>query len=390
MIQAPPHVQSSPADDDGSRRDHDRYRYSSASGHDNRPSGSQSAGGRSRSSSANAKRSSTKSSSASVHKNRTSRHRSQVAGRKAPLSSTPSDKTVAAHNRSSVKKIMPFLFDMLDIDKDGTLDRNEVVVGVTRMIKDSNVMIRNESKYLQSIGNIMNKVDADRNGRLDRREFGKFLYELSVSLGMTLDVLAQHLIETHGLQNKTQTQYDADTWSKVPDLFDKWDRNSNNEVSRHELAVAMRKVEQSQLSYTQIMSIFDENDHDGNQVLDFPEFCTFLASFSLASGTPLPEAVAFLESEADNRKDVDLALEGWKMMPYLFNLWDSDKNGVIERKELVQNIGLLITELDLEVTITDVFTIMGEVDENAGRLFALRMLFSSCSDTSNIFTLSPI
>eukprot|EP00562_Extubocellulus_spinifer_P010416 CAMPEP_0178493494 /NCGR_PEP_ID=MMETSP0696-20121128/12500_1 /TAXON_ID=265572 /ORGANISM="Extubocellulus spinifer, Strain CCMP396" /LENGTH=147 /DNA_ID=CAMNT_0020121487 /DNA_START=520 /DNA_END=960 /DNA_ORIENTATION=- len=147
----------------------------------------------------------------------------------------------------------------------------------------------------------MNKVDADKNGRLDRREFGKFLYELSVSLGMTLDVLAQHLIE---------------------------------------LAVAMRKVEQSQLSYTQIMSIFDENDHDGNQVLDFPEFCTFLASFSLASGTPLPEAVAFLESEADNRKDVDLALEGWKMMPYLFNLWDSDKNGVIERKELVQNIGL--------------------------------------------------
>ena len=268
---------------------------------------------------------------------------------------------------------MPFLFDMLDIDNDGCLDRNEVVVGVTRMIKDCNVSIRNESKYLQSIGLLMNKVDSDKDGKLDRREFGKFLYELSVSLGMTLDVLAQHLIETHGLQNKTQTQYDADTWSKVPDLFDKWDRNSNNEVSRHELAVAMRKVEQNKLSYTEIMSIFDENDHDGNSVLDFPEFCTFLASFSLASGTPLSEAVAFLEAEADNRKDIDLALEGWKMMPYLFNLWDTDNSQTIEREELVQNIGLLITELDLEVTVTDVVTMMGEVDDNAGKSCVLRV-----------------
>ena len=46
MIQAPPHVQSSPADDDSSHRDRDRY--TNSSGHDNVPSSSQSAGGSSR------------------------------------------------------------------------------------------------------------------------------------------------------------------------------------------------------------------------------------------------------------------------------------------------------------------------------------------------------
>ena len=50
-------------------------------------------------------------------------------------------------------------------------------------------------------------------------------------------------------------------------------------------------------------------------IYTYAEFVAFLARYSLASGIPLMECIEFLLAEAKSIKEVDLALEGWKVSP---------------------------------------------------------------------------
>ena len=94
------------------------------------------------------------------------------------------------------------------------------------------------------------------------------------------------------------------------------------------------------------------------------EFVAFLARYSLASGIPLIECVEHLLEEATSFGEVDLALEGWKMMPLLFDEFDRDQSGSVSREELVSGIGGLIEQGGLNCDLSMVYEIMSEVDED--------------------------
>ena len=295
----------------------------------------------------------------------------------------------SAARQAKAHKLSPYLFDMLDADSSGCLSRDEVVSGVARMITDQHVNVT--SQYLQLIGSIMTRSDVDNSGALDRKEFGFFLYHLSKSLNMPLDHLAENLMEAnhcldhedvanphhHASSRSIDIENEGeDMWGKeLPALFAKYDESGDGVISRHELSVAMRKVvseyaswdddsPHDALTYCQVMDLFDENDANGDGELCQEEFSTFVSSFSLACGIPLKDAVGYLMDEANSAHEMDLALEGWKMMPYLFSVFDTDNDGSIDRNELVENMGLLVNELGLDMTLADVWAIFGEVDKN--------------------------
>ena len=94
------------------------------------------------------------------------------------------------------------------------------------------------------------------------------------------------------------------------------------------------------------------------------EFVAFLARYSLASGIPLIDCVTTLMEEAKSFREVDLALEGWKMMPLLFDAFDIDRSGSVSREELVAGIGGLIEQGGLKCPLSMVYDIMTEVDED--------------------------
>jgi len=305
-----------------------------------------------------------------------------------------SNKSAKARS-SKVRKLTPYLFDLLDADQSGCLSRDEVLSGVALMITDQRVNVT--SQYLQLIGSIMTRSDVDNSGALDRKEFGYFLFHLAKSLNMSLDHLTESLMESnHCLDETTDTaaadrgsvwanassnasfkivkDEGDDMWEhEIPTLFAKYDESGDGVISRHELSVAMRKVvseaeydhdPSKSLSYVEVMGLFDQNDANSDGDLQLSEFSTFVSSFSLACGIPLKDAVLFLMKEADSAHDMDLALEGWKMMPYLFSVFDTDNNGTINRRELVENMGVLVKEIGLNMTLTEVWSIFGEVDDD--------------------------
>jgi len=278
-------------------------------------------------------------------------------------------------------KLTPHLFDLFDRDHSGCLSREEVLEGVASMIADHRLSATRQYGVL--VKSIMERSDADRSGSLDRKEFGKFLFHLAKALDIPLDQMAEGLVEAclnldgdsieHGFEKLDEYL------NLIPALFDKYDRSGDGVISRHELSVAMRKIVSDEnaycgspfasksleaLSHSDLMFLFDENDTNGDGQLELSEFSTFVSSFSLACGLTLKDAVSFLTEEAGSAIDMDLALEGWKMMPLLFQQFDDNQDGTIDRHEVVEHMEILVQELGLDITVNDIWTIFDSVDEN--------------------------
>ena len=263
------------------------------------------------------------------------------------------------------------LFDLLDADKSGSLSRVEVVNGVASL--ELNV----SSQYLQLIGSIMSRSDVDNSSTLDRREFGVFLYHLAKTLNMPLDQLAINLMESNrnaSITESCKVEEKRVLEKEVPALFAKYDGSGNGLISRHEISVGVRKITSDDaiygshsiknLSYAEIMTIFDENDTDENGELELAEFTNFLSSFSLACGIPLKEAVSYLIRDADSFQEIDPVLEGRKMVPYLFSIFDADHSGTINKHELVDHMGDLVKELGLDITLSDIWNMFSTVNND--------------------------
>ena len=267
------------------------------------------------------------------------------------------------------------LFDLLDADKSGSLSRVEVVNGVARMITSLDLNVT--SQYLQLIGSTMSRSDVDKSGTLDRREFGFFLYHLAETLNMPLDQLAKNLMESNRNTSSTES-YNAEEKrvleKEIPALFAKYDVSGNGLISHHEISVAMRKITSDDaiygthsiksLSYSELMDLFDENDTDENGELELAEFTNFLSSFSLACGIPLKEVVSYLRRDAVSFQEIDLVLEGRKMVPYLFSIFDTDHDGSINKHELVDHMGDLVKELGLDMKLADIWDMFSSVNND--------------------------
>lgn len=82
-------------------------------------------------------------------------------------------------------------------------------------------------------------------------------------------------------------------------------------------------------------------------------------SSSHPSHTPL----SALDKNASCQQQIDMALDGWKMMPFIFDIFDADSDGTVDRSELLNGMERMIgAESGFSISLSDVERIMGEID----------------------------
>ena len=155
-------------------------------------------------------------------------------------------------------RLMPFLFDMLDVDKSGTLDRAEVILGCVRKIRDKGLPITEQ--HAKDIEQFMAESDVNGDNQLDRIEFGTFLLRLSSLMGMSLEKVATSLIDD------TQ-HFKTLGWDLVPILFDQFDADESGTISRHEISIALRSFKIN-ATFSQLMTMMSEVDRNNDSELD--------------------------------------------------------------------------------------------------------------------------
>ena len=202
------------------------------------------------------------------------------------------------------------LFDLLDLDNSGCLDRNEIAACVKafrRKVVDVKVSL---AECLELLDGICPEDDDS----LDRNEFAVFMSRFSLVTGVPLDELtgfllnlAEKVAEAH--ENNVQVQRHqagADTeeynvaFKHLPELFSTFDADGSGALDKSELMHVMHRlilVESLTVTQGENMDIFAEVD-DGNQELDIREFSCFLLKFSEISMLPLDEIVGLLMNEA--------------------------------------------------------------------------------------------
>ena len=201
------------------------------------------------------------------------------------------------------------LFDLLDLDNSGCLDRNEIAACVKafrRKVVDVKVSL---AECLELLDDICPEDDDS----LDRNEFAVFMSRFSLVTGVHLDELtgfllklAEKVSEAHEKNVQVQRhQAGTDTeeynvaFTHLPELFSTFDTDDSGALDRKELMQVMHRlilVESLTVTQGEIMDIFAEVD-DGNAELDIREFSCFLLKFSEISMLPLDEIVGLLMNE---------------------------------------------------------------------------------------------
>ena len=85
---------------------------------------------------------------------------------------------------------MERLFQLWDADGDGTIDRQELGIGMS-MFRNTHKCNLSPIEYLR----IMDEVDDNGDGVLDPREFSAYLARFALAAGVKLEVLTEHLME---------------------------------------------------------------------------------------------------------------------------------------------------------------------------------------------------
>ena len=205
---------------------------------------------------------------------------------------------------------MHTLFDLLDLDNSGCLDRNEI----TACIKAFRRKVVDVKISLTECLELLDDICPEEDDSLDRNEFAVFMSRFSLVTGVPLDELtgfllnlAEKVAEAHEKDVQVQRhQAGADTeeynvaFRCLPELFSTFDTDGSGALDKTELMHVMHRlilVESLTVTQGEIMDIFAEVD-DGNQELDIREFSCFLLKFSEISMLPLDEIVGLLMNEA--------------------------------------------------------------------------------------------
>jgi len=173
---------------------------------------------------------------------------------------------------------MPLLFDIMDNDNSGTIDRKELTTTMSGLIKDNGLNV--------SIGDchaIMSEVDLNRDNQLDRREFGCFLSRFSLAADLSLAEVTYYLkkqneeLEAQRKRSALDIHSLEKGWADMPRLFALWDKDSDGTLSREEIALGINRWrsihrEECKITLAECLQLMDEVDVDGNRTLDQMEF----------------------------------------------------------------------------------------------------------------------
>ena len=148
--------------------------------------------------------------------------------------------------------------------------------------------------------------------------------------------------------------------SKLKRLFDLYDTNSDDGINIIELDVVLRYLNQT-ASMEQLKKLFADVDMDDNGKISFPEFCALMGIDSETSP----------EEKVNNKVD--------DVVEKSFNMFDTDKNGIIDLNELEQ----LVEFLDQKRTKLELLRIMTSIDEDNSGTINLQEFQQLLTKTAN-------
>ena len=106
--------------------------------------------------------------------------------------------------------------------------------------------------------------------------------------------------------------------------------------------------------------------------LDRHEFGFFLSAFAKQASLSIDEVTFYLSKQHEEGRSASTmneALRGWDNMERLFQQWDTDLDGTIDRRELGIGMSLFRNKHECALTPVEYLKIMDEVDDNGdGRL----------------------
>lgn len=223
---------------------------------------------------------------------------------------------------------MPLLFDEFDADSSGSIERNELVEGIGKLIHDGGLNVD-----LAIVYEIMDEVDTDGNGSLDRREFGFFLSHFAVKANLSLDEVTFYLMEhkkaaskqSKEIQNSPTCtakqeciQDDAKGWSSCDKLFRMMDTNDDGILDRNELWTVINRLrctnKKVKIQSIEFLKIIEQVDTNDDKKLDPREFEAFISRLASATGLRMDELTNLITKEIKKDPSVKAPWHGIKFL----------------------------------------------------------------------------
>mmetsp|Transcript_37984 Transcript_37984/g.83283 ORF Transcript_37984/g.83283 Transcript_37984/m.83283 type:complete len:214 (-) Transcript_37984:124-765(-) len=110
-----------------------------------------------------------------------------------------------------------------------------------------------------------------------------------------------------------------------------------------------------------------EVDENADGCLDRHEFGFFLSAFAKKALLSIDEVTYYLSKmhkEGRSARTMNEALRGWDNMERLFEQWDTDGDGTIDRRELGIGMSMFRNSHKCALTPVEYLKIMDEVDDN--------------------------
>ena len=201
------------------------------------------------------------------------------------------------------------VFESVDIDGSGTLDRNELQEVLFQLG-------RNPSE--QELDEAMASMDESGDGEVDFNEFKLWFDEWSAK---------QELLERQAAFARL-THFDV---GKTKTIFDRIDEDGSGELDQDELRELCEQLGR-EMSETELQKAMLQMDSDGGGTIGFEEFTVWFKALA----------------------------EGDNMLREVFDAVDMDGGGVLDRDE----VGEVMTQLGLEVSDDELDDILRKMDED--------------------------